>query len=90
MLRHLRGESLDSLSRELKVAAARIAEWRDDFLRGGAGSLKKRSNEPDSGSTVDEVRELKAKLGDVVMENELLNRKIDQLEAARPWLRRKS
>jgi transposase len=89
VLRHLRGESLDALSRELKVAAARISEWRDDFLRAGAAGLKKRGGEEGAASE-DEIKELKAKLGDVVMENELLNRKIDQLEQARPWHRRRS
>jgi transposase len=32
VLRLLRGESLEELSRELKVEAHRLAAWRDDFL----------------------------------------------------------
>ena len=35
VLRILRGEDLDSLSRELGVTAARLAEWRDAFLAAG-------------------------------------------------------
>jgi transposase-like protein len=32
VLRLLRGEPLEELSRELKVEAHRLAAWRDDFL----------------------------------------------------------
>ena len=35
VLRLLRGESLEELSRELKVEAHRLAAWRDDFLAAG-------------------------------------------------------
>jgi transposase len=35
VLRLLRGESLEELSRELQVEAHRLAAWRDDFLAGG-------------------------------------------------------
>jgi hypothetical protein len=34
VLRLLRGESLETLSRELWVEAHRLAAWRDDFLAG--------------------------------------------------------
>lgn len=42
VLRLLRGEKLDALSRELGVEAHRIAAWRDDFLSGGKEALKGR------------------------------------------------
>jgi Helix-turn-helix domain len=42
VLRLLRGESLEELSRELKVEAHRLAAWRDDFLEGGKEALKGR------------------------------------------------
>jgi transposase len=35
VLRLLRGESLEELSRELQVEAHRLAAWRDGFLEGG-------------------------------------------------------
>ena len=35
ILRLLRGESLDSLARELGVTAATLAQWREAFLTGG-------------------------------------------------------
>jgi transposase-like protein len=35
VLRLLRGEALDALSRELGVTAAAMVQWRDRFLSGG-------------------------------------------------------
>jgi transposase len=40
VLRLLRGEPLEELSRELKVEAHRLAAWRDDFLAAGKQGLK--------------------------------------------------
>jgi transposase len=40
VLRLLRGEPLDVLSRELGVEAHRLAAWRDEFLEGGKEALK--------------------------------------------------
>jgi transposase len=40
VLRLLRGESLEVLSRELDVEAHRLAAWRDEFLEAGKQSLK--------------------------------------------------
>ena len=39
-LRLLRGEPLETLSRELGVEAHWLAAWRDDFLEGGKEGLK--------------------------------------------------
>jgi transposase-like protein len=40
VLRLLRGEPLEELSRELQVEAHRLAAWRDDFLESGKQGLK--------------------------------------------------
>jgi hypothetical protein len=40
VLRLLRGEELDALSRELGVTAATLSTWRDDFLSAGQAGLK--------------------------------------------------
>ena len=40
VLRLLRGESLEELSRERQVEAHRRAAWRDDFLAAGSQGLK--------------------------------------------------
>ena len=42
VLRLLRGESLETLCRELGTTAARLSAWREAFLRGGEAALKVR------------------------------------------------
>ena len=86
VLQLLRGESLEILSRENNVTAAAITEWRDRFLQGGETALKADQR----GQRDDEIRQLHAKLGQVTMENELLNQKIDRLESDRPLASRRS
>ena len=39
VLRLLRGEDLDLLSREYKVTAAKLSQWRDALLAGGQAGL---------------------------------------------------
>jgi len=43
VLRVLRGEPLEIVSRELAVTAADLSDWRDAFLEAGAASLKSRA-----------------------------------------------
>lgn len=38
VLRLLRGETLDAVSRELGVSGATLGQWRDQFVAGGQGS----------------------------------------------------
>jgi len=42
VLRLLKGEDLDTLSRQLRVTAATLSEWRDTFLANGIVGLKSR------------------------------------------------
>ena len=86
VLRLLRGEALELVSRELGVMAAELTAWRDAFLAAGEASLKTR---PADGCDV-EIGRLKAKVGDLTMSNELLTTKIVHLEAGRPLARRRS
>jgi transposase-like protein len=86
VLRLLRGEDLELLSRELSVPAAELSTWRDAFLAAGEASLKTR---PADGRDA-EIGRLKAKVGDLTMANELLATKIEHLEAGRPLARRRS
>ncbi len=84
--RLLRGEDLETVSRDLGVTAARVSQWRDQFLAGGEANLK--SREPD---VRDEANQrLQAKIGELLMENELLYAKVDELEAGSPLARRRS
>jgi len=86
VLRLLRGEDLELVSRELAVTAAELSCWRDAFLAAGEASLKSR---PADGRDV-EIGRLKAKVGDLTMTAELLEAKIERLEEGRPLARRRS
>ena len=86
VLRLLRGEDLELVSRELSVTAAELSAWRDAFLAAGEASLKTRPAD----SRDLQIDRLKAKVGDLTMANELLEVKIDHLEAGRPLARRRS
>ena len=85
VLRLLRGEDLELLSRELGVTAAELTAWRDAFLAAGEAALKTR---PADGRDV-EIGRLKAKVGELTMANELLDAKIDRLETHRPLAHRR-
>ncbi len=86
VLRLLRGEDLELVSRELGVTAAELSAWREAFLTAGEAALKTR---PADGREV-EIGRLKAKVGELTMANELLDAKIDRLETHRPLARRRS
>jgi transposase len=87
VLRLLRGEDLETLSRELGVTAATLSGWRDQFLEGGAANLKAREAEVEN----EETQRLKSLVADLSMGNELLREKIHPMEAGRPlvWRRPK-
>jgi hypothetical protein len=86
VLRLLRGEPLDMLSRELQVTAADLSEWRDKFLAAGEARLKAR---PRDGREAEIIR-LKSKVGGLTMDNELLIERISRMETARPFVQRRS
>lgn len=48
VLRLLRGESIDSVSRECSVTVETLTKWREDFVAAGMAGLK--------GKTLDQVR----------------------------------
>ena len=86
VLRLLKGEPIEVVSRELSVTAAELGAWRDAFLAAGEASLKTRpADDRDA-----EIARLKGKVGDLTMANELLEAKIDTLEGGRPLARRRS
>jgi transposase len=84
--RLMRGESLETLSRELNVPAHRLSEWRDRVLFAAETALKERERD----ARDDEIARLKTKVGDITMANELLYAKIEKLEAGRPLAGRRS
>jgi hypothetical protein len=71
VLRLLRGEDLELLSRELGITAATLAGWRDDFLAGGQAALKSRPTDDRD----EEIARLRAKVGELTMDNELLTQR---------------
>ena len=83
--RLLRGEPLETVARELNVTAARLSGWRDRALVGAEAAMKERERD----SRDEELLRLKAKLGEVTMANELLERKVAALENGRPLDRRR-
>ena len=83
VLRLLRGEDLETVSRELGITAATLTGWREAFLAAGEAAL---STKPAIGDELESER-LKAKLGAALIERDLLNEKIALLEAGRPFAR---
>ena len=68
VLRLLRGEKLEELSREVGVEAHRLAAWRDEFMDAGKEGLKgKRATTEDDRR----LREAERKIGELTMENEI-------------------
>jgi hypothetical protein len=86
VLRPLRGEDLELVSRELGVTAAELSGRRGAFLAAGEAALKTRPADARDG----EIGRLKEKVGDLTMANELLEAKIERLETARPLAQRRS
>ncbi|QDV33433.1 hypothetical protein ElP_13040 [Tautonia plasticadhaerens] len=81
VVRLLRGEDLDSLSRELGVTAATLSSWRDGFLDGGTAALEGR---PADGR--DElVARLQAEVGQLTMDRQPLGMRCRHLEGGRPF-----
>ena len=85
VLRLLRGEDLELVSRSLGVTAATLTAWRDAFLSAGEAAL---TTKPSTGEELESDR-LKARLGAALIERDLLNEKITILETNRPLVRRR-
>ncbi len=85
LLRLLREENLETVSRLLGVSAATLSAWRDGFLAAGEASPASR---PADGEALESER-LKARLGEMLLERELLEAKISVLEDGHPLARRR-
>ena len=86
VLRLLRGEDLELVSRMLGVTAAELSGWREAFLAAGEASLRSRPAD----ALDAEIGRLKEKVGELTMATELLEAKIGRLETAGPLARRRS
>jgi len=85
VLRILRGDSLDALSRELGVEIYRLEEWRDKALSGMDLGLKDRQDDPLS----HELDAAKRHIGELSMEIELLRERSRAAEGRRPLVTRR-
>lgn len=84
VLRLLRGEPLDAVSRESQVPAHELEGWKRVFLEAGGRGLKSRSDP--------EQRELtlaRAKVGELTMRLELAEYLIEKRGLMDEWKRRK-
>ena len=70
VLRLLRGEDMESVSREAGVPLHRLSEWRDAYSQGGREALKARAGDP-LDTELRQTRDLIAKLA---LENEILKK----------------
>ncbi len=68
VMRLLRGEDIDEVSRELRVEAHRLAAWRDEFIASGTEGLKERPLPAEDRR----LREAERKIGELTMDNDIL------------------
>ena len=86
VLELLRGAQLEATSRKYGVTAATLTGWREAFVEGGEAGLKIRATD-----VIDQERKtLKSAVANLVMDNELLRERIDQMEQEKPFLRWRS
>ena len=86
VLRLLRGESLEALSREVGVEIYRLEEWRERALAGLELGLKARQGEP----LAEALDAAKRHIGELSMEVELLRERARAAEKRLPLAMRRS
>jgi len=80
VLRLLRGESLDSVSRESQVPAHELESWQRAFLEAGARGLKRHTDPEER-----ELVRTRAKLGEVMMRLELAEGLLEKKGYGEEW-----
>lgn len=83
VLRLLRNEPVDDLSREVSVPIYKLEQWRDRALAGIDAGLKERENDP----VVAQLDDANRRIGELVMEIEILRK---ERQAKRPLVGRRS
>jgi len=74
VLRLMRGESVELLSRELGLPVFKLEQWRQRAEAAFEGALKEREADPTDGQLAAAMR----RIGELSMENELLRARIDR------------
>ena len=82
VLRLLRGESVEAVSREVGIDRYRLERWKERALRAIEASLRERGSEPLQA----ELDEVHKRLGELAMENELLRARC-KTAGPLPWRR---
>jgi hypothetical protein len=83
VLRLLRGEAVDAVSREVSVPIYKLEQWRDRALAGIDAGLKEGENDP----LERQLDEAKRRIGELVMEVEILQK---ERRAKHPLVGRRS
>ena len=87
VIRLLRGESLDGVSREIGIEPCRLERWRDKALAAMDAGLKERADDDPVQAGLAAAHQ---RVGELSMENELLRTKIGRLENGTPFHRARS
>ena len=87
VLRLLRGEPIETVSRQIGVEPYRLEQWRERALAGLDAGLKER---PEDDPVEAGLSAAYKRLGELGMENELLREKIARLEGGVPFHRARS
>lgn len=85
----LRGESLEEVSRVTGQPAHVLTSWKELFLQGGQATVQPGESAKEKALKAENTS-LKAKVGTLVMDNDLLTEKIHRLEDGVPFHARKS
>jgi hypothetical protein len=80
VLRLMRGEPIDALSRELGIEVYRLEKWHRKALQGVETALKARDGDP----LAAELDAAMRRLGEITMENELLRYKVRKARPLAP------
>jgi transposase-like protein len=67
VLRLLRGDAIEAVSREIAVPAHEVESWRRQFLDGGLQHLKRKGGDPEDRA----IKLAQAKVGELAMKLEL-------------------
>ncbi|WP_297528287.1 hypothetical protein [Thiohalobacter sp.] len=90
VLRLLRGDSLDAMSRQTGQPVVVLSAWRDEFLEAGRSVLKRRTDDPKVAALEQELKRAKRLVGDMMMDKELLEMRIARHEGEFPFPKRRS
>lgn len=74
VIRLLKGEALDYVSREIGVPAYKLEQWKQDFIDSGREGLRRKPRTKEAA----ELDRAKKIIADLTMDNELLNWRLEK------------